>query len=564
MSESKSKEKEGWYPGKYIKKRSVKEPSPSSSPSSPTKRKEEAPEELPHKSSISSDTSASSGGSNSKEGWYPGKMLGFKPPKDANSKRGALIRERFPIAGNPPVKSVGNVVVKILGVKYMSATRPSFEVWVGKQLETFQFLGLEQDGSCNEEFEGYFALGDLTSDIFILVKEEYSVGGKNRDGENFVGRVVIPVSSYLTMNGRLPPKKEWMAIYPLANPQNPMEEYKEGLAALPGSAMPKSKHSLGFICVQIELLLPEGPVYYQYLEGEPPREPFRALKSSVAETENATDDTLSKRPKGFSHEQLYRVCRRLQEYFNGPPAALSPVLKFPEVFVLIALYWCLCFGASVPHIPVILFLLIALNGILSNKDYKSSVILWNEMLDHDSSATLTDSQTGKSIPLTAKRSSEYVYAHLQGPLYECQEFLENVVNFLETMSNIWNFSDLRVSAIFYGCFGAFTLFSTVILVIFSARLLFFIVGAAALLINAMRDVFPEFFCLQKLYDMSTSPSENTDDKLQHARNAFTKLWLALSRIPNEATLIHRYIARTCVVEDGGDEMKDAALKLKNM
>ena len=160
-----------------------------------------------------------------KEGWYPGKMIGLKP-KDSSSGGGSkpspsFVRNNFPIAGKPPVKTVGNVIIKILGVKYMSATRPSFEVWLGTQVETFKFMGLEQDGSSTEEFEGFFSLGDLTSDIVVLVKEEYKVGGggsrKEGGEEDFVGRVVIPLPSYLTLQGRRPPHKEWMAVYPLAN-----------------------------------------------------------------------------------------------------------------------------------------------------------------------------------------------------------------------------------------------------------------------------------------------------------------------------------------------------------
>lgn len=156
-----------------------------------------------------------------KDGWYPGKMIGMKPPKDSSPNKSAhpssFIRNKFPLAGKPPVKTVGNVIIKILGVKYMSATRPSFEVWLGTQVETFQFLGLEQDGNSTEEFEGFFSLGDLTSDVVILVKEEYKVGGGGGGEENLVGRVVIPLSSYLTLQSRKAPHKEWMAVYPLAN-----------------------------------------------------------------------------------------------------------------------------------------------------------------------------------------------------------------------------------------------------------------------------------------------------------------------------------------------------------
>lgn len=86
-------------------------------------------------------------------------------------------------------------------------------------------------------------------------------------------------------------------------------------------------------------------------------------------------------------------------------------------------------------------------------------------------------------------------------------------------------------------------------------MLFFIVGTVLLLLNALRDVFPELFSLDKLYEISASGDAGTvclshtfflitdnsysDDKLEPVRNVFTKFWLALSRVPNENKLIHR-------------------------
>lgn len=38
----------------------------------------------------------------------------------------------------------------------------------------------------------------------------------------------------------------------------------------------------------------------------------------------------------FDPEKFFRICLRLRDFLSVPPAALAPVLKFPEVFVLIA------------------------------------------------------------------------------------------------------------------------------------------------------------------------------------------------------------------------------------
>jgi hypothetical protein len=86
---------------------------------------------------------------------------------------------------------------------------------VGNQLQNFEFLGLDiNDGSSTEAFEGSFPVSDITSDVFILVKEEYSVGGGD---DNFIGRVVIPLSAYVTPKGSKKPKLEWMMIYPIVD-----------------------------------------------------------------------------------------------------------------------------------------------------------------------------------------------------------------------------------------------------------------------------------------------------------------------------------------------------------
>ena len=244
----------GWYPGKLIQKRKsavfgskedkipesnvAKSSSVSSTPESNNLNApevndgKEKPVANPSSSNTDDDTqsvqsydsdvrsSSSTTSSKAKEGWYPGKFIGRKNPRESRTSA-TFIRNKLPLAGKPPVKSVGNVIVKMLGVKYMSATRPSFEVWLDRQVETFQLMGLEQDGSSTEEFEGFYSLGDLSTDIVILVKEEYNVGNKSMENEeeNIIGRVVIPITSYLTLKGRVAPKKEWMAVYPLANPK---------------------------------------------------------------------------------------------------------------------------------------------------------------------------------------------------------------------------------------------------------------------------------------------------------------------------------------------------------
>ena len=104
-------------------------------------------------------------------------------------------------------------------VKYdimlMTNTCPG-QIWVGNQVQSFEFLGLDvTDGSSTEEFEAHFPVGDITTDVFILVKEEYSISPTEHD---FIGRIVIPLSAYVTPKGAKVPTVEWMSIYPIADP----------------------------------------------------------------------------------------------------------------------------------------------------------------------------------------------------------------------------------------------------------------------------------------------------------------------------------------------------------
>lgn len=64
-----------------------------------------------------------------------------------------------------------------------------------------------------------------------------------------------------------------------------MDLYRSGLDVLPGSAMSRTKHNLGFLAVRVQLLLTPGPVYGLYLEGEPPQKMLRRLASCTGRRE---------------------------------------------------------------------------------------------------------------------------------------------------------------------------------------------------------------------------------------------------------------------------------------
>eukprot|EP00602_Paraphysomonas_sp_CaronLab_P005616 CAMPEP_0185026130 /NCGR_PEP_ID=MMETSP1103-20130426/10040_1 /TAXON_ID=36769 /ORGANISM="Paraphysomonas bandaiensis, Strain Caron Lab Isolate" /LENGTH=576 /DNA_ID=CAMNT_0027559613 /DNA_START=91 /DNA_END=1821 /DNA_ORIENTATION=- len=575
---SKSSDKDKWYPGKYIKENREKRKSQTtinstpSDTSDPTVSSDSTPsissepigsQEIKEKSSeLTESTSKKSSGGSS--GFYFGKYVGRKPPKGyAGYEPEPVSRSTpafFPVPGSLPVKTVGSVVIKVSGAKYMSATRPSFEVWVGTQVETFQFLGLDAaDGSSKEEFEGTFPVGDITSDAYILIKEEYSVQG-GRD--SFLGRVVIPLSSYVTPQGPRPPKTEWMMVHPVVDDKNPMDMYRSGLDVLPGSAMQKSKHSLGFLCVEVQLLLPPGPVYRLYLEGEPPKKMLRLLASYTGEDKG--EGEVDPKRKTFDPEEMYRTYLRIRRFANTPPAALSPVLRFPEVFILIALFGFICFGTEAHHLPLIFFFVVLINGFLSITEKKNftHIIKWNSMIDaKPNSSPAAPAGSTRNLSVAQMKTPEFVLQTLQEPLHDAQEDLDRMMSNLETLINIWNFSDMQVSIIFYGALLSFSLISTVVIYVFSIRPLVFVIGSVVLLINSLREHFPE---LMSVHPASDDQADDTRTSVMRViKNATTKFWMLLERVPTDKVLEHRHIARTCVVEDEGMEMEDAAAMKSN-
>ena len=142
-------DKEKWYPGKYIKERRKSSMTPAtdagdhrrerqdSSPSDVSPNVGDSPT-LPttpasELRSKSHETDPSKEGNKKPSGWYPGKYAGRKPPSTSHHQgRSESLRNAalYPVAGSAPRKTVGTVIVKVLGAKYMSATRPSFEVRV--------------------------------------------------------------------------------------------------------------------------------------------------------------------------------------------------------------------------------------------------------------------------------------------------------------------------------------------------------------------------------------------------------------------------------------------------
>lgn len=121
--------------------------------------------------------------------------------------------------------------------------------------------------------EMVFPIGNVSADINILVKDEYTVGSS----PDVLGVVVLPLSRYMGVTAPTVPKMEWFQFFPYAevvalsggtadNTEQSSVILRSGDVTIPGSAMNKSKHSIGFVCVQVEVFLIE-PAYKLYLKS---------------------------------------------------------------------------------------------------------------------------------------------------------------------------------------------------------------------------------------------------------------------------------------------------------
>lgn len=259
-------EQTGWYPGKFLKERRA--------------------------SKAKADSKASSS--------FDGTSVRPVSEDGSESAHGAtaMAVPRRRVYG--PEKSVGQVTVKLLDMRFVSATKPVLEVTrttlLCCELTYRQFSSIifpnqvSFDNQCDihsflpdqyEPKEIIFPIGNVSADINIRLIEEYSVGG----GPDIRGVVVLPLTRYFGATLPTPPKPEWLQFFPYNEVQAVSAEdsdstsdigrpatvtLRSGDASLPGSAMNKNKQSIGFVCVQVEVFLIE-PAYKLYLKSCHPK-----------------------------------------------------------------------------------------------------------------------------------------------------------------------------------------------------------------------------------------------------------------------------------------------------
>ena len=229
------KEKEGWYPGKYMsrasKRRSVESASSSSIPT------------------FNEETE------NFTTGLQKSSPNVSKDGRDVVLE--SIVDSSVSGVGGTNLESVGSLKVQVLDLKYLRLTSAKLSVQLDKSASQYSvdgFKGIERS----------FDLCDITSDIKV------SVVGKADNGELLCGMVVIPVTSLLSFSGKPNPSKEqWRQFYPICISRmtdGKAFKFSPGYAELPGYALNR-KDPIGFVSIKVDLLLHDHPLYVYISKG---------------------------------------------------------------------------------------------------------------------------------------------------------------------------------------------------------------------------------------------------------------------------------------------------------
>lgn len=223
--ETNKKEKEGWYPGKYMAKANRRRCVEGSSQVSTGMCSDETDPTAVRK--LVSRVSTESPGS---------------------------IHDNFfsAAASVQPLQQaeiVGSLKVQVLEVKYLRLSSAKLSIQSGRTVSQYAVEGAKV-------IEREFDLHDIATDIKI------SVVGKADTGELLCGVVVIPVTSLLGFSGKpTTPKEQFRQFYPVCVSRlNDGKAFKfsSGYADLPGYALNR-KEPLGFVLVKVELTLHDHP-----------------------------------------------------------------------------------------------------------------------------------------------------------------------------------------------------------------------------------------------------------------------------------------------------------------
>jgi hypothetical protein len=221
-----------------------------------------------------------------KDRWYPGKYLKSNRRRSAEVSRGSVdegestsrksmggallnpvtdskeqTQETFSgeVHFNPVssgIDSVGSVKVSLVDIKYLRISSAKLSIQLDRVSSQYAI-----DGS-NKSFERSFELHEIASDIRI------SVIGKGDGGELVCGVVVIPIVTLLNFTGKpAPAKEQWRQLFPVCVSRisdNKPFKFTAGYSDFPGYGLNRGKDPLGYVCVKVDLAL-AGSMVSTYL-----------------------------------------------------------------------------------------------------------------------------------------------------------------------------------------------------------------------------------------------------------------------------------------------------------
>ena len=218
--ETNKKEKEGWYPGKYMGKTN--------------RRRSVEPVQV---SNEEADPSAI-------------RKLG---PRVSIESTGSIQDSSFPVTSSAaPLQEteiLGSLKVQVLDIKYLRLSSAKLSIQFGRVVSQYAVEG-------TKVIERNFDLHDVSADIKI------SVVGKADNGELLCGIVIIPVTSLLGFSGKPnAPKEQFRQFYPVCISRmtdGKAFKFSPGYSDLPGYALNR-KEPLGFVSVKVDLALHDHP-----------------------------------------------------------------------------------------------------------------------------------------------------------------------------------------------------------------------------------------------------------------------------------------------------------------
>lgn len=462
-------------------------------------------------------------------------------------------------------KRYGKVILYLDEIRYLALAPRSTKVIIEVEGSGTSFTISDDKFPLVKEFE----FSDITSDIRIEFR-----GIHSQSGTPAQAMVMIPLVNALTLFGKpVATPKKWYVIYPyydknlisadslsnLPTPKAKQYKWRSAYSDVPGSALTKPLSPLGFVFASISLELYEGRknALGLYLVSPSGKQPNQTEDNEITSA-NMTELSMQ-----LSQAKFNRDFERIKNILFKAPACISPLLSFPEIFALVLVFSFFTFSLSRHQVPLAIFFVLLLNGVVAKMNRKINVTLWNEpgVSLNIVPNLLEDSPSAESRSKSTAGNTNAIFANLPtiiAILSNSKSLQLKVSTFahnLEVYSNLFTFADGRVSAIVYGVLFGFSVFLTIWLCLFSVASLVAIGGSLIFLVMASTEFVPD--------QISQLSSKSLYWKYINAFNLYYELFQnLLAKTPDQLELNHRSVCDSASnIKEGGAEMLDAAASL---